>query len=122
MTPGEPGHREPKPPDRTVFCERAERVLATGRREPAARAEQRTDEPPVSDDGQHQETSRHRAWGHGSVRLPVICHAGAPSSTLPNLPPQQPFHHQVQISGQIRLACTRGHGVRAQHKKATARK
>jgi len=43
-------------------------------------------------------------------------------STLPNLPPQQPIDHQVQISGEIRLARTPGYRVRAQHKKATARK
>jgi len=30
--------------------------------------------------------------------------------------------HQVQISGEIRLARTPGNRVRAQHKKATARK
>jgi hypothetical protein len=43
-------------------------------------------------------------------------------STLPNLPPQQPIDHQIQISGKIRLARTPGYRVRAQHKKATARK
>jgi hypothetical protein len=47
---------------------------------------------------------------------------GAPTSTLPNLLPQQSFHHQVQISGQIWLAYPRGRRVRAQHKQATARK
>jgi len=30
-------------------------------------------------------------------RLSAI--TGAPTSTLPNLPPQQPLHHQFQISG-----------------------
>jgi hypothetical protein len=39
----------------------------------------------------------------------------------PNLPPQQPAYDQVQIRGEIRLACVRGRGVRAHHKKATAR-
>jgi len=53
------------------------------------------------------------------LRLSAI--TGAPFSTLPNLPPQQPVHHQIQISGKIRLARPRGHGVRAQHKQATAR-
>lgn len=40
----------------------------------------------------------------------------------PNLPPQQPSDHRIQIRGEIRLACVRGRGVRAHHKKATARK
>jgi hypothetical protein len=39
----------------------------------------------------------------------------------PNLSPQQPAYHRVQIRGEIRLACVRGCGVRAHHKKATAR-
>jgi len=40
----------------------------------------------------------------------------------PNLPPQQPADHRVQICGQIRLARVRGCGICAHHKKATARK
>jgi hypothetical protein len=40
----------------------------------------------------------------------------------PNLPPQQLIDHQIQISGEICLAHARGHRVRTQHKKATARK
>ena len=39
----------------------------------------------------------------------------------PNLPPQQPADHRVQICGEIWLARVRGRGVRAHHKKATAR-
>jgi len=39
----------------------------------------------------------------------------------PNLPPQQPAHHQVQIGGQIRLACGRGRRIGADHKQATCR-
>jgi hypothetical protein len=39
----------------------------------------------------------------------------------PNLPPQQPVHHQVQIGGEIRLACGRGRRIGANHKKATFR-
>jgi hypothetical protein len=40
----------------------------------------------------------------------------------PNLPPQQPAHHQIQIGGQIRLACGRGRRIGADHKQATRRK
>jgi len=40
----------------------------------------------------------------------------------PNLPPQQPADHRIQICGEIRLACVRGCGICAHHKKATARK
>lgn len=40
----------------------------------------------------------------------------------PNLPPQQPAQYRFQIRGEIRLARVRGRGVRAHHKKATARK
>jgi len=40
----------------------------------------------------------------------------------PNLPPQQPADHRIQIRGEIRLACVRGRGICAHHKKATARK
>jgi hypothetical protein len=40
----------------------------------------------------------------------------------PNLPPQQPADHQIQIRGEICLACVRGRSVCAHHKKATARK
>jgi hypothetical protein len=39
----------------------------------------------------------------------------------PNLPPQQPADHRVQIRAEIQLACVRGRGVRAHHKKATVR-
>jgi hypothetical protein len=65
------------------------------------------------------------ATGPSDFRLPgttgvPILNIGV--STLPNPPPQQPFHHQVQISGEIRLARTPGDRVRTQHKKATARK
>jgi hypothetical protein len=60
---------------------------------------------------------------HEPVCLPVTCHYRRTDfSTLPNLPPQQPIDHQIQISGKIRLARTPGHRVRPQHKKATARK
>jgi hypothetical protein len=106
-----------------VLCQRAERVFAARRREPASRPEQRADEPPVSGDRQHKYASRHRALRHGSVRYPVIWHCRRTDfSTLPNLPPQQPIDHQVQISGEIQLARTPSYRVRAQHKKATARK
>jgi hypothetical protein len=54
--------------------------------------------------------------GPFAVSLPGITDA------CPNLPPQQPADHQVQIRGEIRLACVRGRGIRAHHKKATARK
>ena len=40
----------------------------------------------------------------------------------PNLPPQQPADHRVQIRGEIRLACVRSRSIGAHHKKATARK
>src|ERR1700759_2663200 len=41
----------------------------------------------------------------------------------PNLPPQQPADHRVQICDEIRLACVRGRGpgFRASNKKATVR-
>jgi hypothetical protein len=60
--------------------------------------------------------------GTGPSALRSSCITGAPISTLPNLPPQQPIDHQLQISGEILLARTPGHRVRTQHKKATARK
>jgi len=44
------------------------------------------------------------------------------TDVCPNLPPQQPADHQVQIRGEIRLACVRGRSICAHHKKATARK
>src|SRR3984957_17214027 len=44
------------------------------------------------------------------------------TDVCPNLPPQQPADHQVQIRGEIGLACVRGRSVCAHHKKATARK
>jgi hypothetical protein len=44
------------------------------------------------------------------------------TDVCPNLPPQQPADHQVQIRGEIWLACVRGRSVCAHHKKATARK
>ena len=39
----------------------------------------------------------------------------------PNLPPQQPADHRIQICGEIWMARVRGRGVRAHHKKATVR-
>jgi len=39
----------------------------------------------------------------------------------PNLSPLQPADHRVQICGEIWLTRVRGGGVRAHHKKATAR-
>jgi hypothetical protein len=44
------------------------------------------------------------------------------TDVCPNLPPQQPADHQIQIRGEIWLACVRGRSVCAHHKKATARK
>ncbi len=44
------------------------------------------------------------------------------TDACPNLPPQQPADHQIQIRGEIRLARVRGRSVCAHHKKATARK
>jgi hypothetical protein len=44
------------------------------------------------------------------------------TDVCPNLPPQQPADHQIQIRGEIRLARVRGRSVCAHHKKATARK
>jgi hypothetical protein len=43
------------------------------------------------------------------------------TAVRPNLPPQQPADHQVQIRGEIWLARVRGRGICAHHKKATAR-
>jgi hypothetical protein len=58
-----------------------------------------------------------------AVRSGVIrvCVCGI-TDACPNLPPQQPADHQIQISGEIRLARVRGRSVCAHHKKATARK
>src|SRR5580658_6504699 len=53
----------------------------------------------------------------GAIR---VCVCGI-TDACPNLPPQQPADHEVQIRGEIRLARVRGHCVRAHHKKATAR-
>ena len=44
------------------------------------------------------------------------------TDVCPNLLPQQPTDHQIQIRGEIWLARVRGRSVCAQHKKATARK
>ena len=45
------------------------------------------------------------------------------SPTLhPALPPQQSAEYQVEIGGEIRLACGRGPGIGAYHKQATSRK
>src|SRR6516164_6833011 len=44
------------------------------------------------------------------------------TDVCPNLSPQQPADHLVQIRGEIRLARVRGRSVCAHHKKATARK
>ncbi len=44
------------------------------------------------------------------------------TDTRPNLPPQQPADHRIQIRDEIRLACVRGRSVSTHHKKATARK
>jgi len=44
------------------------------------------------------------------------------TDVCPNLPPQQPADDQIQIRGEIWLACVRGRSVCAHHKKATARK
>jgi hypothetical protein len=44
------------------------------------------------------------------------------ADVCPNLPPQQPADHQIQIRGEIGLARVRGRSVCAHHKKATARK
>jgi hypothetical protein len=65
----------------------------------------------------------------GTVPLPGAVRAGplaVPLSGItdarPNLPPQQPADHRIQICGEIRLARVRGCGICAHHKKATARK
>jgi hypothetical protein len=47
MAPGDTRHREPEPTGRAVFGQGGKGVFAAGRREPAARPEQRADEPPV---------------------------------------------------------------------------
>ncbi len=44
------------------------------------------------------------------------------TDTCPNLSPQHPTDHRIQIRGEIRLACVRGRSVSTHHKKATARK
>jgi hypothetical protein len=40
----------------------------------------------------------------------------------PNLPPQQSLENQVQISGEIHLACRRGRGICPHHEKTARRK
>jgi hypothetical protein len=54
--------------------------------------------------------------------VPLSVPVSGITDACPNLPPQQPADHQVQIRGEIGLACVRGRGIRAHHKKATARK
>ena len=44
------------------------------------------------------------------------------TDACPNLPPQQPADHRIQIRDEIRMACVRGCGICAHHKKATVRK
>ncbi len=65
----------------------------------------------------------------GTVPLPGAVRAGplalplaGITDTRPNLSPQQPADHRIQIRGEIQMACVRGCGVCAHHKKATARK
>ena len=59
----------------------------------------------------------------GAVRSgPCAVPLSGIADARPNLPPQQRADHRIQIRGQIRLACVRGRGVCAHHKKATARK
>ena len=43
------------------------------------------------------------------------------TDACPNLPPQQPADHRIQIRSEIRMACVRGCGICAHHKKATVR-
>ncbi len=64
----------------------------------------------------------------GTVPLPGVVRTGPCSVSIagitdarPNLPPQQPADHRIQICGEIRMARVRGRGVRAHHKKATVR-
>ena len=54
----------------------------------------------------------------GSLAVPL----SGITDARPNLPPQQPADHRIQICGEIRLACVRGCSICAHHKKATARK
>jgi len=54
----------------------------------------------------------------GSLAVPL----SGITDARPNLPPQQPADHRIQIRSEIRLACVRGRGICAHHKKATARK
>src|ERR1700738_1867656 len=61
--------------------------------------------------------------GTVAVRSVLVCmDVCGITDVCPNLPPQQPADHQVQIRGEIWLACVRGRSVCAHHKKATARK
>jgi hypothetical protein len=61
--------------------------------------------------------------GTVAVRPVLFCMAVCGiTDVCPNLAPQQPADHQIQIRGEIWLACVRGRGVCAHHKKATARK
>jgi hypothetical protein len=52
---------------------------------------------------------------------PFVVPLSGITDARPNLPPQQPADHRIQICGEIRLACVRGRGICAHHKKATAR-
>ena len=52
---------------------------------------------------------------------PFVVPLSGITDARPNLPPQQPADHRIQICGEIRMARVRGRGVRAHHKKATVR-
>jgi len=63
-----------------------------------------------------------RAGTVTGVTGPFVTWLSGIADVRPNLPPQQLMDHQIQISGEIWLAGTRGQRIRAHHKKATARK
>jgi len=102
MAAGQPPDREPATADGAMRPDRLQRVLAAGWQEPAARGEQRADEAPVSRESSHEH--------------PLIM------DLLPALPPQQCAEYQVEIGGEVRLACGGRPGIGTYHKQATSRK
>ena len=117
MATGEPTHRQPQSPCRAVAPQRLKRVLAAGGGEPAGRREQRADEAAVADNGHDKEPRRQRRRTFPSVEPILRCaHSwrSAPTCRRSSRP-----SNQVEIGGQIRLACASGCRVGTQHEQAT---
>ena len=74
MASGDAGHREPEPSGRAVLGQCGQRVRTARGFEPAARSQQRADEPPVTGDGEHQQPRRHRRGAGRTVSSTSIWH------------------------------------------------